>query len=227
MSALARRVAGLQPGDRHRPLLRWLLLVVAIGLGLAAALHHGLLQRVVTADPTGVTLVIAALSAFGLGQGGVQIWRLSGLHDEADGGPAGALALHLAAAREVGAQDPEAVQHALAARLGRGCGFGWFVADTLLSLGLLGTVIGFIMMLAPLSGLDVGDIAAMQAALGAMSAGMAVALHTTLAGLVGSLVLRLQAYMIDDALAELLRRVSGHTRPTADHARPPEARHAA
>ena len=49
------------------------------------------------------------------------------------------------------------------AELKNGHLFGWFVADLLLSLGLLGTVIGFIVMLGPISGLDAGDQSASRA----------------------------------------------------------------
>jgi MotA/TolQ/ExbB proton channel family len=87
----------------------------------------------------------------------------------------------------------------LADRLRGSNGFGAFVSDTLMKLGLLGTIIGFIIMLAPIAGLDAADKAAMKSSMGLMSDGMAVAMYTTLAGLVGSILVRIQYYMLDAA----------------------------
>ena len=85
-------------------------------------------------------------------------------------------------------------------------GFGSFMSDTLMKLGLLGTIIGFIIMLAPIAGLDASDKTTMKASMGLMSDGMAVAMYTTLAGLVGSILLKTQYYMLDGATAALFSR---------------------
>ena len=57
---------------------------------------------------------------------------------------------------------------------------GSFASDALMKLGLLGTIIGFIMMLAPIAGLDAADRASVKSSMGLMSDGMAVAMYTTL-----------------------------------------------
>lgn len=85
---------------------------------------------------------------------------------------------------------------------------GHFVADLLLKLGLTGTVIGFILMLLPIGEISQFDPSLMQQLLAAMSGGMAVALYTTLAGLVTSTLLKLQYYLLDSALASLINRLS-------------------
>lgn len=85
---------------------------------------------------------------------------------------------------------------------------GHFVADLLLKLGLTGTVIGFILMLLPIGGIKQFDPSLMQQLLSAMSGGMAVALYTTLAGLVTSTLLKLQYYLLDSALARLVNRLA-------------------
>jgi hypothetical protein len=51
---------------------------------------------------------------------------------------------------------------------------GWFVSEALLRLALLGTAIGFILMLIPLSGLESFEIETLRGALAEMSGGMAV-----------------------------------------------------
>jgi len=76
---------------------------------------------------------------------------------------------------------------------------GSFASDALMKLGLLGTIVGFILMLAPIAGLDAADHASVKSSMGLMSDGMAVAMYTTLAGLVGSILIRIQYYMLDAA----------------------------
>ena len=80
---------------------------------------------------------------------------------------------------------------------------GSFASDALLKLGLLGTIIGFIMMLAPIAGLDAADRASVKSSMGLMSDGMAVAMYTTLSGLIGSILLQTQYYMLDESTAKL------------------------
>jgi hypothetical protein len=80
---------------------------------------------------------------------------------------------------------------------------GSFASDALMKLGLLGTIIGFILMLAPIAGLDAADRASVKSSMGLMSDGMAVAMYTTLSGLIGSILLQTQYYMLDGATAQL------------------------
>ena len=80
---------------------------------------------------------------------------------------------------------------------------GSFASDSLMKLGLLGTIIGFILMLAPIAGLDAADRASVKSSMGLMSDGMAVAMYTTLTGLIGSILLQTQYYMLDEATAKL------------------------
>ena len=80
---------------------------------------------------------------------------------------------------------------------------GSFSSDSLMKLGLLGTIVGFIMMLAPIAGLDAADKASVRSSMGMMSDGMAVAMYTTLSGLIGSILIKCQYYMLDEATAKL------------------------
>jgi biopolymer transport protein ExbB/TolQ len=81
--------------------------------------------------------------------------------------------------------------------------FGAFAADALLKLGLLGTIVGFILMLFPIATLDNFDPTSMKSSMKVMSGGMAVAMYTTLAGLVGSILVKAQYYILDNASAYL------------------------
>jgi biopolymer transport protein ExbB/TolQ len=58
-------------------------------------------------------------------------------------------------------------------------------------------------MLFPLATLESFDANTMKSSMRAMSGGMAVAMYTTLAGLVGSILVKLQYYILDDASAYL------------------------
>jgi hypothetical protein len=80
---------------------------------------------------------------------------------------------------------------------------GPFASDALMKLGLLGTIIGFILMLAPIAGLDAADRASVKSSMGLMSDGMAVAMYTTLTGLIGSVLVQTQYYMLDEATAKV------------------------
>jgi hypothetical protein len=80
---------------------------------------------------------------------------------------------------------------------------GSFASDGLIKLGLLGTIIGFILMLAPIAGLDAADHASVKSSMGLMSDGMAVAMYTTLTGLIGSILVQAQYYMLDTATQRL------------------------
>ncbi len=80
---------------------------------------------------------------------------------------------------------------------------GGFASDTLMKLGLLGTIVGFIIMLAPIAGLDASNQGALKSSMSLMGDGMAVAMYTTLAGLIGSILVKVQYHMLDGATARL------------------------
>ena len=79
---------------------------------------------------------------------------------------------------------------------------GWFIAESCLVLGLIGTVTGFILMLGTaFTELNVTDITSVQNALIKMSLGMSTALYTTLVGLISSLVIKIQLVTIEKQIA--------------------------
>ena len=80
---------------------------------------------------------------------------------------------------------------------------GWFVADLMIKLGLLGTVIGFIFMLNSVAQMETTDLNAAKLMLTQMSGGMRIALFTTLAGLSSGLILGVQYQLLDRAADNL------------------------
>lgn len=82
--------------------------------------------------------------------------------------------------------------------------FGYVIADLMLKLGLLGTVIGFIFMLGSLVDLNSIDITVMQKLLAQMSGGMKVALFTTLTGMSCGVLLNIKYQLLDWSVDNLL-----------------------
>jgi biopolymer transport protein ExbB/TolQ len=66
-----------------------------------------------------------------------------------------------------------------------------YIANMLVLLGLIGTVLGFIIALSGVSAESAGDVDAIQPMVGALLSGMATALYTTLTGAVLSMWLGL------------------------------------
>ena len=84
---------------------------------------------------------------------------------------------------------------------------GFFVADLLLKLGIVGTVIGFIIMLSSLSTIDEMNLSKMNNLLLSMSSGMKVALYTTLSGLIGSILLTIQNNFLENKINIFISKV--------------------
>ena len=80
---------------------------------------------------------------------------------------------------------------------------GWFISESCLALGMVGTVTGFLIMLGTaFENVDVTNSATLQQALSDMALGMSTALWTTLVGLVTSLIIKVQLVNLEVALNE-------------------------
>ena len=77
----------------------------------------------------------------------------------------------------------------------------WFASETMITFGLIGTVAGFLLMLSSaFDNLDVGNIENVQEVISNMALGMSTALCTTLAGLVGSVLTKIQMVILENNL---------------------------
>lgn len=81
---------------------------------------------------------------------------------------------------------------------------GWFLSDLMLKLGLLGTIVGFVLMLSSVVNVTDFDVNTMQSILKEMSAGMGTALYTTFAGLICSMLTAIQYQILDQGAEEIL-----------------------
>ena len=82
---------------------------------------------------------------------------------------------------------------------------GWFIAESCLALGMVGTVTGFLYMLGTaFENIDITNATTLQDALASMARGMSTALYTTLTGLIASLIIKIQLvnYEINEKLVD-------------------------
>lgn len=76
---------------------------------------------------------------------------------------------------------------------------GWFLSEVCLSLGMLGTVSGFLIMLvSAFESIDVTNTQTLQDAISSMALGMGTALYTTLVGIVTSLFIKAQLVNLEN-----------------------------
>jgi hypothetical protein len=226
MSTISAGMASFDTGRSERgPLLLWMIFT---GLSIFATVvlwRYGFISLMLASDRTYISSLIAVLYVItcchcfwrtrAIEREGEAARRCIAILSAPDGAaalgadaralPAGLVTDHIRSLitkskiQTSGRLDQTLLLRALADRLRGSNAFGAFASDTLMKLGLLGTIIGFIIMLAPITGLDAADKVAMKSSMGLMSDGMAVAMYTTLAGLVGSILIRIQYYMLDAA----------------------------
>tara|TARA_R110000824_G_scaffold10866_1_gene47577 strand:+ start:67145 stop:67651 length:507 start_codon:yes stop_codon:yes gene_type:complete len=77
---------------------------------------------------------------------------------------------------------------------------GWFASDLCLSIGMVGTVIGFITMMSGFGDIDVANMTTVQDMIKSLGSGMSTALYTTLVGLVCSALLKIQYFNLSQAI---------------------------
>lgn len=82
----------------------------------------------------------------------------------------------------------------------------WFSSEICLNLGMLGTIIGFCMMLGGFEGLDISNQQTIQGLLSELGKSMATALYTTLVGLVCGQGLKTQALILGLHLNKIVKK---------------------
>jgi len=136
----------------------------------------GLLGTLWEKDATKLSFVLLGLFAVMSGWCGYKTWRLSVFIDSKKTEP------YLI----------EKIEHLMEV--------GWFTSDLCLSIGMMGTVIGFIMMLGGFANIDINDMATVQGLIKGLGVGMSTALYTTLTGLICSALLKIQYFNLSQAI---------------------------
>ena len=108
-------------------------------------------------------------------------------------------------------EDKDVLINAFESEFEKKISYGVVASDVALKLGLLGTIIGFILMLKPIADLNSTSPEDLKMALSSMSSGMAVALYTPLTGLIVSTLLRIQFHFLATWIISLLNDLAFYT----------------
>lgn len=210
----------------YRPFYIWLIISGLVLFGFFMLWQYQFIAQVIEADLTKLSLVIGVIFLMACGYLGVSAFRLSrmnlrflyrtqgGKSDTAKNTESSAvdeyLNLMLQSSHMISQHD-EAMHAWLAEQIHKGHRLGWFISDSLVRLGLVGTVIGFIIMLGAVYNLEGDDVAVLQDLMSSMGGGMQVALYTTLTGISLSLIISVYCKYLDSGADELVSRVIQHT----------------
>jgi hypothetical protein len=156
--------------------------------------YRGLWQTLIQGDPSGISLGLLALSVLTTAWCGRRAWVL---RQQAQAPAADTHSSWRAAWRADRRQAPDLAASLLSERSHGPHETAWWLAAATIKLGLLGTVVGFIVMATQIGRLPTFDIDQVQTLLQKMTQGMAIALYTTLLGLMANLWLGLQLLLLD------------------------------
>jgi len=173
--------------------------------GLFVVWVNGWVDRVLAADSSGISVLIFLLFLVGLA---ASAWRINKVTHELDNlrsGNASSLSEggRLATYRRALETGGSSATRALELRLFSRIAFIRHIANTLVLLGLVGTVVGFIMALAHVNGQSASDVTAIAGMVGSLIEGMGVALYTTLVGSVLNLWLAANYQLLATGTANL------------------------
>jgi len=210
--------------DSYFPFYGWLLIVGVIIFGVFLLWDFGLLTKLFKEDITYISSIILVLFCaitLYLGFAAWQLSRQTAFAFQASSHPKSWAQDHLKLLqwqREQAGNESESLLARLVERIHRGHTSGWFFSDILMRLGLIGTVIGFVLMLSTVYQLKDNDVQALQQLLGTMGSGMQVALYTTLSGLGSAMLVSLQCQWLDRCADNLVSQIIelGISRPESD-----------
>ncbi len=181
----------LAPLYRHLLLLRFgVVNTVACAL-LAAAWLQGWVGFVFAADTSHIVAAIAAVFVAGLALCARRIVQTS-------------RELTLGLGPKGDTLSPTSAEPALRLRLAARIAAVRHIANSLVILGLIGTVVGFIVALAGVDPDTAGDVGAIAPMVSALIGGMSIALHTTLVGAVLNVWLMVNYRLLETGTAHLL-----------------------
>ncbi|MBT6095136.1 MAG: hypothetical protein HOH04_09650 [Rhodospirillaceae bacterium] len=171
---------------RYLLLVRFGLLNLVAASFLLAAYLQGWLNPILRADLVELSGAIAALFVYGFANCALAVWQTScELNDLGDGTPAtGSHAARYLGSLPAGEGKNEVTAGVLRLRLTNRISGVRQVANSLVFLGLIGTVIGFIIALSGVDAEAASDAERVGAIISNLISGMSVALNTTLVGAV-------------------------------------------
>lgn len=176
--------AGRDP-YRYLLMLRFVLLNLAAFALLGVAYVHGLVDMVVAADRTYLSVVIGLVFLVGLGLCGRKVWQTSRELNRLRRPHASARSSLVRELEQLRSRDPEGRGNligALRLTLSHRISIVRHIANSLVLLGLIGTVLGFIIALSGVDAAHASDIKAITPMISTLISGMSTALYTTLVG---------------------------------------------
>ncbi len=195
----------------------WLLLAGVMIFFLGVLYDQNVIATILQVDRTLLSLVIMVLFFVASASCGIWTFQLSREMNivaiarqsrmKADDLPPSLLKRYALARGDHDAARERALLEELNTTLVGYCEIGWLVSDLLIKIGLVGTLIGFIIMLASVAQTASLNVDNLRAILEHMSSGMRIALYTTLSGLIGSILLTVQYYILERGIDVLHARI--------------------
>ena len=167
--------------NKYSLFLRWWLLFTLIVVGTIFAHYGGFFEFLYQKDRSFLSFVILYFFFFMSVWCGIKTWNLSRHH---------------------GAVTPSELNH-----FERSEEHGWFAAELCMTMGMIGTVVGFIWMLAGFATIDLTNMTTVQGFISELGMGMSTALLTTLTGLVCGALLKIQYFNLSQSTVQLKDRV--------------------
>ena len=188
-------------------LLRFVLINIVGFALLGAAYVHGLVELVLVSDQTYLTAVISLVFVCGLGICAVKIWGTSRElnHIKAfDPLRSSKASVYLAQIRGHRGDSRGIIAASLRLKLSQRISIVRHIAASLVLLGLIGTVVGFIIALSGVKPDQAADVKAITPMVSTLIAGMSTALYTTLVGSVLNVWLMVNYHLLVGGTVKLI-----------------------
>ena len=161
---------------KHTLFLKWWLFITIIAVGFIFTVSEGFVETIWEADATKLSFLLLLIFLKMSAWCGYKTWTLSRFIDE----------------KKQDKHIVEKIEHLMEV--------GWFTSDLCLTIGMIGTVVGFIMMLSGFTTVDTSDVKTVQDLIKTLGVGMSTALYTTLMGLICSAGLKVQYFNLSQAI---------------------------
>ena len=205
-------VAAEQDPFRYLLLLRFGLFNLAACALLGMAWTQGWITQVMLADQTGLSVAILAVFTVGLALCAAKVWRVSSelncLRDATACKGSWAKS-YLREIRGRNAGSRAIMASALRAKVFVRIAVVRNIANSLVLLGLIGTVLGFIIALSGVDPQAASDVTAISPMVSRLLSGMSVALYTTLVGAVLNLWLTVNYQLLSSGAVALVVTLIG------------------
>ena len=203
--------------ERHDPfryllLLRFGLFNLAAFALLGMAWTQGWIAQVLLADHTGLSVAIFAVFAVGLALCAAKVWHVSfelNCLRDANACKGSRATSYLREIQDRSAGSRAIMASALRAKVFVQIAVVRNIANSLVLLGLIGTVLGFIIALSGVDPQAASDVTAVSPMVSRLLSGMSVALYTTLVGAVLNLWLTVNYQLLSGGAVALVTTLIG------------------